>query len=139
MNVVEYHPATAITMLEKQYILKHLAKTYCYKCGASMEGAELTTVSEVPVALIAHAKCPNCKAESMITITVAGTGASPLISDLKAHEIKKFMGEKSISYDEILAVHKQMQKTSVCKLMQNLEKKQAKAQKALDKTDSFQQ
>ena len=117
-------------MLEKQYIQKHLAKTTCYKCGASLEGAELTPVSEVPVALVAHAKCPHCSAESMVTITIAGTGIAPLVSELKAHEIKKFIGAKSIGYDDVLAVHKQIQKTSICKLLHKLEKKQVKDQKA---------
>ena len=103
-----------------------------------MEGAEFTTVSEVPVALIAHAKCPHCSAESMITITVAGNGMAPLVSDLQAYEIKKFIGAKIISYDEILSLHKLVQKTSICKLVHNLEKKQAKEQKASDNKENYQ-
>lgn len=116
-------------MLEKHFIKEHLAKTLCHKCGASLETAKLTTISEVPVALVAHAKCVNCQAESMITITLAGSGIMPVISDLTGQEIKKFIGAKSISYDELLDLHKMLQKNSICKLMQKKEQNSEKKQK----------
>lgn len=120
-------------MLETNVIKEHLAKTFCYKCGTSLEDAKITTISEIPIAMIAHAKCQNCEAESMVTITVAGGGAVPMLSDLTGEELKKFLGAKSISYDELIDLHLKLKKKTICELMQKkenyLEKKQQGSEK----------
>lgn len=113
-------------MLEKHFIKEHLAKTSCHNCGNSLEEAKLTTISEVPVAVVAHAKCVKCKAETMVTITSAGSGAIPVMSDLTGAEFKKFLGRKSVTYDELLDLHKILERKSICKLLQEKEKKQVK-------------
>jgi len=92
-------------MIEKKLINENLQKTYCYRCGSSLEGAKLITISEAPIALVAHAICPICKAESMVTITTTGSGAVPVQSDLTGQEFKKFIGAKAVSYDELLDLH----------------------------------
>lgn len=109
-------------MLETHVIKDQLSKTFCYKCGASLEDAKITTISEIPVATVAHAKCRNCKAESMVTITMAGGGAVPMLSDLNGEEINKFIGAKSITYDELLDLHLLLKKKTICELMQTKEK-----------------
>ncbi|MFZ5424435.1 MAG: hypothetical protein ACOZAO_01420 [Patescibacteria group bacterium] len=109
-------------MIEKRIINEQLAKTTCYRCGNSLEGGELVPISHVHVALIAHVICPKCQAESMVTITLSGSGAMPIISDLTGEEVKKFLGIKSISYNELLDIHQKLKKKSICKLLYKKEK-----------------
>ncbi|HLB51404.1 hypothetical protein A3F07_03985 [candidate division WWE3 bacterium RIFCSPHIGHO2_12_FULL_38_15] len=116
-------------MFENRYIKEHLERTYCYKCGTSLEGAKLVTISEAPIAIIAHAICPKCQAESMVTITTAGTGTTPIVTDLKADEIKKFLAAKNVSYDDLLNLHKLLEKESLWKLLQKTEPNSEKNQK----------
>lgn len=111
-----------ISMLEKKFITENLQKTYCYRCGASLEGAKLVTITEAPVALIAHAECLVCNAESMVTITQSGSGIIPVQSDLLGLEYKKFMGTKSVSYDELLDLHVALKKEKLWNLLQKKEK-----------------
>ena len=116
-------------MLEKDYIKEYLQKTFCYKCGTSLGSAKLETIAEAPVALIAHAVCPKCQAESMVTITSAGGGASPMLSDLNVTEFKKFMGVKSVAHDELLDLHKILKRKSLWSLLVKKEKSLEKKQK----------
>lgn len=115
---------------KEKYILDNLRKTFCYSCGASMEGAEIIPISEAGSALVAHAVCPKCKAESMVTITPTGNGIVPVQSDLKGTEFKKFMGVKSVSYDEVLELHLALKKDHIWNLLQKKEKNLAKPRKA---------
>lgn len=113
-------------MLEKKFILENLQKSSCYRCGASFEGAKLITITEAPIALVAHAVCASCKAESMITITPAGSGIVPLQSDLTGEEFKKFIGAKAVNYDELLDVHLSLKKQNIWNLLDKKEKKSVK-------------
>jgi hypothetical protein len=120
-------------MLENTYIKEYLQKTVCYKCGASLQGAKLETIKEAPIAFVAHAVCHQCQAESMVTITTSGGGATPLISDLDVKEFKKFMAVKSVSYDELLDLHKLLDKKDICSLLDKKEKGSAKKPTSSDK------
>ena len=115
-------------MLEKKFIAENLQKTYCPKCGASLEGAQLITISEAPIALVAHAVCTVCKTESMVTITPTGSGSVQVQSDLTGHEFKKFLGAKNVSYDEVLNLHQQLKKDKIWNLLQKKDKKKVKKQ-----------
>ena len=117
-------------MLEKKFIAENLQKTFCYRCGASLEGAKLVTITEAPIAFIAHAVCPICSAESMLTITPAGSGIVPIQSDLTGSEFKKFIGQKAVSYDELLDLHVALKKENIWNLLQKKEQKSEKHQKA---------
>lgn len=116
-------------MLEQRYIKEHLEKAVCYKCGSSLVNAKLMTISEAPLVFLAHAICPACQGQSMVTITALGSGTIPLVSDLKVDEIKKFMFEKSITFDEVLNLHKKLEKTSIWKLLHKKDKKQERKSK----------
>ena len=109
-------------MIQKQAIKEHLSKTFCYKCGISLEGAKLVPISNAPVALIAHAVCPNCQAQSMITFTAGGSGAMPITSDLYGEEIKKFMTCKQITIDDVLKMHEILKKEKLWNLLHKKEK-----------------
>ena len=113
-------------MFEKKFIAENLQKTYCPKCGSSLEGAQLVTISEAPIALVAHAVCPVCKTESMVTITPTGSGSIQVQSDLIGYEFKKFLGAKNVTYDEVLDLHIALKKGNIWKLLQKKEKKQVK-------------
>ena len=113
-------------MLEKNFINEYLQKTFCYKCSTSLEGAKLETISEAQPALVAHAVCKLCQAESLVTITTTGVGVTPLLSDLNVTEFKKFIGAKSVSYDELLDLHIALKKKSLCNLMDKKDKSLAK-------------
>ncbi len=126
---------SGIIMLEKKYIKEHLERTFCYKCGSSLEEAKLTSITDAPVALIAHAVCPKCQAESMVTITATGSGSIPMISDLHGDEIKKFLGVKGTSYDELLDLHKLLKKESVWNLLHKQDKILAKKLKKSNATN----
>lgn len=76
--------------------------------------------------MVAHAVCSICKAESMITITPAGSGIVPVQSDLTGEEFKKFMGAKAVSYDELLDIHTALKKNKLWNLLDKKEKKLAK-------------
>jgi hypothetical protein len=116
-------------MLEKKFILENLQRATCYKCGTSLEGAKLVTITEAPIALVAHAVCPICKAESMITITPTGSGVVPVQSDLTGTEFKKFIGAKAVSYDDILDLHTALKKKNIWNLLAKKENKQEKKSK----------
>jgi hypothetical protein len=117
-------------MLEQKIITENLQKTLCYKCGSSLENAKLVPITNAPVALIAHAVCSVCSAESMITITPTGSGTVPVKSDLTGKEFKKFIGAKTISYDELLDLHTALKKKDLWSLMHKKEKNLEKNQKA---------
>ncbi len=117
-------------MLEKKFIVENLQKTLCYKCGASLGEAKLVPLTNAQVAWIAHAVCPICKAESMVTITSAGSGITPVQSDLTGMEYKKFVGIKSVSYDELLDLHVALKKEPLWNLLQKKEKSLEKHRKA---------
>jgi ribosomal protein L40E len=117
-------------MQETNYIKEYLQKTYCYKCGASLERAKLETITEAPIAFVAHAVCSKCQAESMVTITSAGGGVTPLISDLNVIEFKKFIRAKSVSYDELLDLHKMLLKKDIWNLLDKKERSLEKKPKS---------
>jgi hypothetical protein len=87
------------------------------------------TISDAPVALIAHAECPKCHSESMLTITASGSGTVPLVSDLTGSEIKRFMSEDSVSYDDLFSLHKLLEKDSIWNLLHKKEKRSVKKQR----------
>jgi ribosomal protein S27AE len=116
-------------MLEQRYIKEHLERSSCHKCGSSLGGAKLSTISDAPVALVAHAVCPNCRSESMLTITPAGSGIVPLVSDLTGPEIKKFLACTPVSYDDVLNIHKILKKDSIWNLLLKKEKQSVKRSK----------
>ena len=117
-------------MIEKKFILENLQKSSCYRCGTSLEGAKLVTITEAPIALVAHAVCVICKAESMITITPTGSGVVPVQSDLTGEEFKKFIGVKAVSYDELLDIHLALKKKNIWSLLVKKDKKSEKQSKA---------
>ncbi|KKS16982.1 MAG: hypothetical protein UU80_C0014G0008 [candidate division WWE3 bacterium GW2011_GWA1_41_8] len=113
-------------MLERRFIREHLERAACYKCGESLGGAKLHTISDAPVALVAHAVCPKCQSESMLTITPSGSGVVPLVSDLTGIEIKKFIDEKSVTYDELLDFHRMLEKDTIWNLLRKKGKNSVK-------------
>ncbi len=117
-------------MLERRLIKEHLERSVCYKCGSSLEQAKLLTISDAPMAFLAHAVCPKCHGQSMVTVTTQGSGTIPLVSDLLGEEIKKFMMENSVSYDELLSLHRALEKNSIWKLLLKKDKKTVKKPKA---------
>ena len=119
-------------MFESKFIKEHLERTFCYKCGSNLSEAKLVTITEAPIATIAHAVCPKCQAESMVTITANGSGVAPLYSDLSGEEFKKFVTAKNINYDDLLSLHKMLEKESIWKLLQKKEKSLVKKQSHLN-------
>lgn len=117
-------------MQETNYIKEYLHKHNCYKCRKSLETAKLETITEAPLAVIAHAICSNCKAESMVTITATGGGITPLVTDLNVTEFKKFMNAKSVSYDELLDLHKMLKSKNIWNLLEKKEQPLVKKQRA---------
>ena len=119
--------------MDKKTIKEHLIKTFCYKCGSSLDGANIVPISEASVAVTAHVTCPNCKAESMITITLGGSGAQPITTDLTPEELKSFFGQKEITADDLIELHLLIKKGQVWSLLQkneqNLVKKAKKSEK----------
>jgi len=125
-------------MIEKQYIQEQLTKTFCYKCGTSLGGASVVPVSEMPIALIAHVTCLSCKAESVITVTMAGVGIMPIVSDLMGGELRKFVGAKNVSYDELLDLHQILKRKNLWNLLHTQEKSLEKKQKYLEDSINYQ-
>lgn len=115
-------PAQKNSMFEKKLISENLQKSYCYKCGGVLSGAKVVPITDAPAAIIAHAVCPACKAESMVTITQAGSGVTPVFSDLYGVEFKKFIMEKPVTYDELLDLHVALEKEGIWNLLHKKEK-----------------
>jgi hypothetical protein len=111
----------------------NLEKVSCYGCGDTLEKADLVVITETPLALVAHATCSECGAQSMITVTPSGVGSVPMVSDLEPSEIKRFLDMDLISYDEILDLHKELKGTNICNLLQQKENNLAKKQEKSDK------
>jgi hypothetical protein len=68
-----------------------------------------------------------------------GAGAVPLISDLQGSELKKFIGLKSVTYEEILDLHVALKKESIWNLLQKKERSLVKGPKNLEHKDKSQQ
>jgi hypothetical protein len=117
-------------MLEQKVIKEHLERAVCYKCGASLENAKLFTISDAPMAFMAHTVCPKCKSESVFTITPAGSGIMPLISDLTGEEIVRFAFERGVNYDDLFDLYKKLEKKSLWNLLHKKEKNLARKRKA---------
>ncbi|MBD3365868.1 hypothetical protein GF360_00825 [candidate division WWE3 bacterium] len=116
-----------------------LENVSCYNCGATLKKGQLVIVSETPLALVAHAVCYQCGAQSMLTMTPSGVGSVPMVSDLEASEIKRFLEMDLISYDEILDLHKELKGTNICSLLQKNENNLEKKQKGLGKIEKSRQ
>ncbi|OGC39065.1 hypothetical protein A3K42_00625 [candidate division WWE3 bacterium RBG_13_37_7] len=117
-------------MLEKKLITDSLQKTQCPKCGASLDGANLVTVSEAATLFVAHAVCAVCKAESVVTITPGGSGSISVQTDLLSYEFKKFIAAKAITYDDVLNLHVALKKENIWSLLAKKDKNLEKQQKA---------
>ncbi|OGC63099.1 hypothetical protein A2264_00150 [candidate division WWE3 bacterium RIFOXYA2_FULL_46_9] len=65
----------------------------------------------------------------MVTITPAGSGVTPVISDLTGEEYAKFIDANIIGYDDVLNLYKALKKESLWNLLHTKEKKQVKKQK----------
>src|SRR3990167_7702064 len=105
-------------LIERKLISESLQKAVCPKCHVSLEGAEVYTITQAPTSLIAHATCANCKTSTMITITATGAGLVPIRSDLEGNEFKKFMDLPAINYDEVLDLHKELEKNNIWSLLE---------------------
>ena len=124
--------------MDKKTVNEHLIKTFCYKCGKSLDGARIVPISEMPIAITAHVTCPNCKAESMVTITLAGSGVLPVVTDLIPTEIKDFFGQREVTTDDILDLHIIIKKGQLWNLLQPKELNLAKKAERLEKTENSQ-
>jgi len=118
-------------MIENKVVLKQLQKARCYKCGASLEHAEIVPITSSAIGWVGHAICPACKAESMITITQGGaTGIMPVQSDLTGIEYKKFVGIRAVNNDDVLKLHQILKKESIWNLLGKKDKSSGKKRKA---------
>jgi hypothetical protein len=126
-------------MMETKQIRESLSRVVCYKCGKPLENSRFSTITSAPVALVAHVVCSECHAQSIVTLTTLGAGSVPLISDLRGSELKKFIGLKSVTYDEILDLHAALKKESIWNLLQKKEKSLEKVQKNSERKDRSQQ
>lgn len=117
------------SMTEGTNMKNHLSKAFCSKCGATLESAKLVHLGDVPLAVVVHATCNLCSSENMVTITSFGAGVVPLESDLMSEELEKFVGAPTLTYKDVLKVHKKLSKESICKLMQKKEHSSVKKQK----------
>lgn len=57
----------------------------------------------------------------MVTITMNGTGASPITTDLMPEEIKNFFGQSQVSLDDVLDLHLLLKKESLWNLLRKKE------------------
>ena len=117
-------------MLGKKQILENLQGTTCPKCGTSLSSARIDTVFEAQASFIAHAVCSSCSASSMVTVTPAGSGTISINSDLEGFEFKKFLSQRSVSYEDVLDLHLLLKKENIWNLMHKKGKKQEKQLKA---------
>lgn len=115
--------------MDKKTIKERLIKTICYKCGASLDGANVVPISELPIALTAHVTCKHCQAESMVTITLNGVGTLPVVTDLKPEEIKDFFGQTPVTASDVLEVHKLAKQRKLWNLLQKREQNLVKRAK----------
>jgi len=118
-------------MIDRKLIVENLLqRTQCHKCGGRLDQARLVTVSEDMATWVAHAVCPVCKAESMITITPGGGGIAPVYSDLKVSERRKFATAAPINYDDLLDLHQALKKEKIWNLLDKKDKNLEKKRKA---------
>ena len=104
----------------------------------SLDGARLTPISKVPLALVAHAVCQNCLAESIITITLAGSEVASSSSDLKSSELQNFVGLRPTSYEELFELHSKLKRKPIWKLLQQNEKHSERKIKDLEMKEKSQ-
>lgn len=110
-------------MVKNSSIIKNqLSKALCFKCGSSLDTAKIVPISEMALGTVSHAVCSVCKAENMLTITSIGTGVIPTASDLTSEEILKFANSSPVRLEDVLNLHKELKKDSLCNLLQKKEK-----------------
>ncbi|HAZ29449.1 TPA: hypothetical protein DCY43_01685 [candidate division WWE3 bacterium] len=114
-------------MIQDEYIKSKLASTKCYKCGATLENGTFAVLNDrMPLVTIGHVVCAACHSQSMVTLTMAGSGIMPMMTDLESEEIIKFAGLSEIAYTDLLDLHKALKRESLCKLLHKKEKTSAK-------------
>ena len=117
-------------MLGNKQILENLQGTTCPKCGTSLSTAEIDTVFEAQSSFVAHAVCSSCRSSSMVTVTPQGSGTVSINSDLEGFEFKKFIAQRSVSYEDVLDLHLLLKKENLWNLLHKKEKKQENQLKA---------
>ena len=103
--------------MQNQLLTEQLGKTKCPICKGSLEDAKIVPITNAQVAILAHAVCPHCHAQSMITVTAAGSGAMPITSDLKSHEVQKFIGFSKTTINDVLDLHLLLKKEKIWNLL----------------------
>lgn len=110
-------------MIESDYIKGRLASTKCYKCHATLEGSTFALLNDrLPLVTVGHVICAKCQSQSMVMLTMSGSGVTPMMTDLVSDEIVRFANLTEISYLELLDLHQALKKESLCKLMHKSEK-----------------
>ncbi len=115
--------------IEKNHLKNQLSKTVCVRCGANLTAAKFVPISELPLAVIAHVVCSNCNSENMVTITSTGVGIMPMVSDLTGAEVKRFVREPNVTFNDVLALRKKLKQRKLWNLLHNKDKPLAKKQK----------
>lgn len=114
-------------MVEREYIKNQLAVTKCYSCGQTLDGSIFALLNNsMPLVTIGHVVCAKCQSQNMVTMTMGGTDAVPMESDLIGDEVVKYADMQEISYLELLDLHQALKKESLCKLLHKSEKNLAK-------------
>lgn len=113
-------------LIEKKFITDTLQRAICPKCRASLESAEVYTITQAPTSLIAHATCLNCQTASMVTITTAGTGLMPIKSDMQGDEFRRFADLEAVNYEDVLDLHEDLKKENLWNWLHKKEKLQEK-------------
>lgn len=85
--------------------------SYCPLCETQYNVRKAKVLEEHEDAQLIHIKCTKCKASVVAVIVMNQMGVSSvgLVSDLTSDEVAKFGNMHTISADEVLAIHNELQ------------------------------
>lgn len=81
---------------------------HCPVCQKKYDPRRVTLLSEDGRKTALHLACEGCGASSLVFVSIGPMGAVSLgmLSDLESDEAKRFYGQKAVSADDALSLHR---------------------------------
>jgi hypothetical protein len=112
MDTVQSQPQNASFLKS----IKNAIPKHCSNCGERYTQKDLSLIQKDDFNAILHLTCSRCKESYLINVVspqgmLQGSSRIPLKIDIASpKEARKFIGKAAISSDDILEIHKYLQK-----------------------------
>ncbi len=100
---------------QKKFFIENIAR-FCDKCGERYHFNDVQIIQEKKSSAIIHFSCRNCKSSNIANLVspMGFTTRIPINSDLSIQEFPLFASKETVSLDDILEVHVQLEENKGC-------------------------